>query len=95
MSNKANHHCIVCGRAYHACDNCMQIKTYTPWRAVCDSWDHYQIYMLLRSFQMGLEDTPQILSSLKRLGVSETSYADWPEGTKKLLNQIFSSAKHD
>ena len=93
MAQKLDHKCIVCGTMYHACDNCQQIKTYTPWRALCDSWDHYQIYLLIRTFQEGLDTKENLQAQLRKLGVERGSYADWPEGTQRLLNQIFYTPK--
>lgn len=93
MAQKLDHKCIVCGTMYHACDNCQQIKTYTPWRALCDSWEHYQIYLLIRTFQEGMDTKENLQAQLRKLGVERGSYTDWPEGTQKLLNQIFDTPK--
>lgn len=93
MAETLNHKCIVCGTAYHSCDSCQQIKTYTPWRTLCDSWEHYRIYLLIRTFQEGLDTTENIQSQLKKLGVTRATYVNWPDGTKKLLNQIFAISK--
>ena len=93
QKQKLDHKCIVCGTMYESCDNCKQIKSYTPWRSLCDSWDHYQIYLLIRTFQEGLDTKENLQAQLKKLGVTSGSYANWPEGTKKLLNQIFETPK--
>lgn len=93
MAEVLNHKCIVCGTAYHSCDSCRQIKTYTPWRTLCDSWEHYRIYLLIRTFQEGLDTAENIQNQLKKLGVTRATYANWPDGTKRLLNQIFATSK--
>ena len=89
QKQKYTHKCIVCGLEYRSCDNCQRIKSYTPWRALCDSWDHYQIYLLIRTFQENLDSKENIQAQLEKLGVTPGSYSDWPEGTQRLLDEIF------
>lgn len=47
---KINHRCVVCGEGYHACDTCLEEKTFKPWRTLTDSIDHYKIFMILRNY---------------------------------------------
>ena len=57
--NKINHHCIVCGKGYHACDTCQNIKGIAPWRAYTDTGGHYKIFSILQDYnekKLGAED---------------------------------------
>ena len=89
-----DHQCIICGTAYHACDSCRQITAYTPWRTLCDTFEHYQVYLVLREWQEGWLTKDEAQKKLKGLGVTRPAvYKDWPDGTKGLLNSIFEPAK--
>lgn len=43
--DKANHQCRVCKTMYYACNDCHDVKTFTPWRLVCCSPKCYQEYL--------------------------------------------------
>lgn len=89
-----DHQCIICGTSYHACDSCRQIKTYTPWRMLCDTFEHYQVYLVIREWQEGLIKKDEAQRKLKELGVVRPAiYKDWPAGTKSLLDSIFEPTK--
>ncbi|MGF6375116.1 hypothetical protein M2140_000150 [Clostridiales Family XIII bacterium PM5-7] len=89
---KLDHKCVICGTMYHSCDNCQQIKTYTPWRSLCDTFDHYQVWLSIRSYQDGLDSLEETIANLERAGVNKKSYADWPQGVKDILDGIFAQA---
>ena len=48
MSKEINHWCVVCGKGYHACDSCNEIKSFTPWRSLTDSIEHFKIFTVLK-----------------------------------------------
>ena len=50
MSKEINHWCVVCGKGYHACDSCNETKSFTPWRALTDSIEHFKIFTVLKDF---------------------------------------------
>ncbi len=84
-----NHTCILCGAAYYACDDCSRVKSYTAWRTVCCSRQHYLIYMVLKSYQAGLTDAETACKELVDLGISREKTDEWTEGAKHLLAEIF------
>lgn len=89
MAKQLNHKCIVCGKLYHSCDSCENIKTYSPWRTVTDTFNHYQIYVTIKSLDSNIISQEEALQELRGLGVTESSYKDWPEGTQRKLDAIF------
>ena len=95
MASKVlDHKCIICGTAYHACDSCREITTYTPWRMLCDTFDHYQVYLTIREWQEGWLTKNEAKKKLKVLGITSPAiYHNWPDGTKGLLDSIFESTK--
>lgn len=92
MDKELNHKCIICGEMYHACDNCNNIRSYTPWRRICDTFNHYQVYMAIRTYQEGLDSIENIQKDLADIGVKKGSYDDWEPGAKAILDEIFSKS---
>lgn len=93
MTEKLTHRCIICGTRYHSCDTCERIRTYTPWRTICDSFEHYKIYIALRAYEEGFETKDQIRAALDNLGVKKGTYDNWSAKTKEKLDKIFSEPK--
>lgn len=94
MSKKnLNHKCIICGEEYHSCDTCERIKSFTPWRSICDTFNHYSIYLTIKSFEAGFITKDEAQDELKRLGVTRSSYGDWTNGAKIRLDEIFAPVK--
>lgn len=50
MIEKPNHTCSICGTGYNACSGCMDVKSYTPWRTIVDSIEHYKIFLIIRDY---------------------------------------------
>lgn len=94
MSKRLDHKCIICGEMYESCDSCEKIKTYTPWRSLCDTFHCYSIYLAIRSYQEKITTKEEAQKELAQLGVSKPSdYANWTEGTKKCLDEILATPK--
>lgn len=93
MSERLDHTCVICGTKYHACDTCQKIKTYTPWRTLCDSVEHYQVLLAIRSYDSGLFTKEEAAEDIKKRGVTLGSYDSWPETTKGKLDEILAEPK--
>lgn len=51
MSNeKHNATCSICGKKYTVCHSCLEQKTFTPWRVVTDTMEHYKIYCVIHAY---------------------------------------------
>lgn len=50
MSEKINQNCSICGKGYHFCVDCGSMETFTPWRTIVDSVEHYKIFLILRDY---------------------------------------------
>lgn len=87
MSKEINHWCVVCGKGYHACDSCEKIKSYTPWRTLTDTIEHFAIFIVLKDYNNKIIDKQE---ARKLLENSDLSGRDsFKESSKKLLNEIF------
>lgn len=45
--------CKVCGKQYKACKNCEEQRGMGAWRAICDTAEHYKIYMTALAYEFG------------------------------------------
>lgn len=93
MAERLDHKCIICGTLYHACDTCQKVKTYTPWRTLCDTQEHYQVLLALKSFESGILTREEAAADIRKRGVTKGTYSNWPEGTKRKLDEIFIEPK--
>ena len=86
---KLDHKCIICGELYHACDNCERVREYTPWKVICDTHKHYEIYLAIKSYQAEHEPIEVIRENLQIMGVTKDMYKNWPDAVKRILDEIF------
>ena len=67
MQNNYNFvRCKVCGRLYKACKNCEEGRGMGSWRAVCDTAEHYKIYLTAHAFELGNITAEEALAQLRR-----------------------------
>ena len=50
MSQELNATCDICGKKYHVCNSCKEVKSFTPWRTVTDTMQHYLIFLALSEY---------------------------------------------
>ena len=50
MSQELNATCDICGKKYHICSSCKEVKSFTPWRTVTDTMQHYLIFLALSEY---------------------------------------------
>ena len=93
MATQLTHKCIICGTRYHSCDTCERIRTYTPWRSICDSFEHYKVYLALRAYDEGFNSKEETKEALENLGVKKGTYSDWQPKVAEKLDKIFAEPK--
>lgn len=67
---KHTHQCIICNAQYTSCDLCEEVKTYQPWRALCDTSKHYQIYQIIAELRGKVMNELEAKDSLTHIGVT-------------------------
>lgn len=68
--NNINHHCTICGNGYYYCKSCQHINSFTSWRAVADTTQHYKIYLLLHDYICGYADKEKTKEQLKHIDLT-------------------------
>lgn len=72
MAN-AKQKCLMCGTEYEVCRFCPTTIKFTPWRRLCDSPRHYQVYMLLQDIRAGVltNDEAKDRLAYMKMGIDE------------------------
>ena len=91
MAKDINHWCVVCGKGYHACDSCDEIKSFTPWRKLTDTAMHYQVFTVLKEYNNKLISKAEAIEMLSRLDISDKD--TYKDSAKKVLDEILSEDK--
>ncbi len=90
-NNKINHYCIICGKGYHACDSCMEIREFTPWRLLADKPSCFQIYMILDKYKKNLISKDEAREQLLHHDLREKD--TYKESARKLVDEILDEPK--
>lgn len=77
--------CLVCGKEYETC-NCSSDMRNSPWKAICDTSDHYQIYMILNDYAFGNIDKKAAKELLMKFDLSD--YKNFKESAITLIDKI-------
>ena len=70
QNKKIDHFCTVCNKGYHSCDLCKDVQEYQPWRSICCTQRHYQVYIAISSLRGGIMTPNEVKEYLERVGVT-------------------------
>lgn len=90
MAEELNATCDICGTRYHRCHSCSDMKTFQPWRAVTDTFNHYAIFLALSEYTK-IGDKKQAKERLKDCDL--TGRESFNENIKKALDEIYTEEK--
>jgi len=85
---KMDHRCVTCGAYYHSCDLCPETANYTPWRALCDTSRHYQVYMIISMIRGGVMNKFEAKESLLHIGVTLDEIKTFVPAVQEILLPI-------
>lgn len=71
MSEHLNHTCSICGNKYRFCVDCGNATSFTPWRTIVDTMEHYKIYIVIRDYVNKYIDKSEAKLQLSKLDLSE------------------------
>lgn len=78
--------CTVCGKEYEACITCQNAKTYSSWRNLVDSMEHYKLFILARDYGNGRLNKDDAKTKIKELDIS--GFENWNTITGRLICEI-------
>lgn len=92
-SKKINHWCIVCGKGYHACNSCDDVKSFTPWKILTDTSNHYSIRLIIDDYTNNVIDKKKAKDMLKKCDL--TGYKDFLPHVSKIISDILAYDDHE
>ena len=90
MSEKYNATCAICGQPYKICRTCQEIKSFTPWRTVTDTMQHYLIFLALSEYTK-TKDKEKVKEELCKCDLSELD--TFNENIKTVIKEIMAEGK--
>lgn len=91
MNKQLNATCSVCGKKYHMCSDCSEVKSFTPWRTVACSTECYKIYLVLSNFNNGFINKAETKEQLSNCNLSNLDLFE--SNIKELINNILKEEK--
>lgn len=85
MALENNAICAICGKPYRVCHTCQNIKSFTPWRTVTDTLQHYMIYSILWDYTNN-KDRAKAKDELSKCDLSALETFD--EDIKSVIKEI-------
>ena len=90
MAQELNATCDICGKKYHVCNSCKEVKSFTPWRTVTDTMQHYLIFLALSEYTK-TKDKEKVKEELSKCDLSELD--TFNENIKTVIKEIMAEGK--
>lgn len=87
--------CCICGTEYEVCRFCPEVANYTPWRRICDTSKHYQIYLILSEYSSGVLSKEDALAQFKSIRINLKDCTTFRPNIYALIQDIFQEQSHD
>ena len=87
MSNKKAV-CRVCGAEYDLCAFCPDTEKFTPWRRLCDTAEHYKLFVLISEYNGGVLTKEEAYERLQNIKFDDAERKTFSEAITKGLNEI-------
>ena len=85
MSEKYNATCAICGKPYKICRTCQEIKSFTPWRTITDTLQHYMLFLVLSEYSR-IKDKVKAKDELLKCDLSEKE--SFKDSVKNMIDEI-------
>ena len=85
MSEKYNATCAICGQPYKICRTCQEIKSFTPWRTITDTLQHYTLFLVLSEYSR-TKDKAKAKEELSKCDLSEKEL--FKDSVKNMIDEI-------
>ncbi|MEF9983691.1 MAG: hypothetical protein RR806_03135 [Oscillospiraceae bacterium] len=94
MAEELNHKCIICDTDYHCCNDCGNMKSFTPWRTICDTTEHYQIFMVLYELDNNFISKEEASDQLESIGITPENILHLKQSVQDVIMDIFANSKN-
>lgn len=81
--------CCICGAEYEVCHFCPDVANFTPWRRICDTSKHYQIYLILSEYSSGVLSKADAVEQFKSIRISPADCTSFRPNIYKVIEEIF------
>ena len=85
MSEKYNATCAICGQPYKICRTCQEIKSFTPWRTITDTLQHYSLFLVLSEYSR-TKDKTKAKDELSKCDLSKKE--SFKDSVKNMIDEI-------
>lgn len=65
--------CSICGKKYHMCVTCSEVKSFMPWRTIVDTVNCYKIFLILRDYTNKSKTKESAKADLEKCDLTEIS----------------------
>ena len=80
-----NTYCDICGKKYYRCLACEKIGS---WKLVCDTPEHYQIYLVIQEYQQ-THSKEISREKLRNIGFTLDDSREYVASIRDILSVIF------
>lgn len=84
-----NNECCVCGKEYEVCVSCQNIKNLNPWRTICDTKEHYQVYIVVKDYKAKKITANEAKAMLENVNFDVHTISEYKDNVQKSLREIF------
>lgn len=91
MSEKYNATCSICGRQYYKCISCRDAMALNPWKAFCDTAEHYKVHQVISGFNGGIYTKEEAKEKLNNVDISDLN--DFRDNIKQIVESILKEDK--
>lgn len=81
--------CCVCGKEYEVCTSCQNIQNINPWRTICDTKEHYQVYVVVKDYNTKNITSAKAKEMLENINFDVNSISEYKANVQKSLKEIF------
>lgn len=91
--NKPNSTCCICGNDYYCCQDNQEIKSFTPWKRITCSLEHYKIFLILRDYTNQMISKEVAKEKLSKCNLSDVKH--FAENIRYTINEICQEKKQN
>ena len=71
LSEKNNVWCAVCGKPYHLCMSCEDVRRLSPWKIFTDTPEHYKVFQIVKGYNVGIYTKDEANEKFKNVDLSD------------------------